>query len=667
MPHPVTQPSPAIETADLPTQIRAAQIQPATFDEAARTVEVVFTTGARVRRYDYMRDRLYDEELEVSESAVNMSRMHEGASVLDTHGQYQLRDVIGVVERAWIAGTEGRAMVRLSERPELAGIVADIRSGVIRHISAGYTVERMEMTPPEQRTDGGAGWLYRAVSWTPAEISFVAIPADAGSGTRSQSSTGAPCEFITRAAAQTPLKETMPQAKEQGGTPTAAVIPTTEARAAAPVSSEATAAPLFDLQARAADISELCARHGVPALAAGLIRSGADVSTARSAVLDELARVDAAAGGHRNSAPRIETVRDQHTTRLAGIEQAMLHRISPSAQMDDNGRQYRGMSLLEIGREMLEGSSVNTRGMARNEIASGMIQVRSGGMHTTSDFASLLGSVANRRLRAAYEESASTYQAWARRAPNAPDTRNINVVQLSGAPDLLQVNQAGEYTYGTLVDGEVSYKVVKYGRIVSVTEEAIINDDLRGFDRLLSAFGFSASRLENRLAYAQLVGADYSAPNGNLQTGAPSALQASSLAVARTAMRKQKGMGNELLNLAPAYLIVPVSLEQTAYQLTSSNFVPATTNAINEFRAGGRTAVEPIVEPILDETSATAWYAAASSGAVDTVEYCYLDGAEGPTVTSKSGWEVDGVDIKCKLWFAAQTVDFRGLHRANGA
>jgi hypothetical protein len=666
MPHPVTQPSPAIETADLPTQIRAAQIQPATFDEAARTVEVVFTTGARVRRYDYRRDRLYDEELEVSESAVNMSRMAAGASVLDTHGQYQLRDVIGVVERAWIAGTEGRAMVRLSERPELAGIVADIRSGVIRHISAGYTVERMEMTPPEQRTDGGAGWLYRAVSWTPAEISFVPVPADAGSGTRSQPSTGAtPCEFVTRAAAQTTPKETMPQANEQGGTPTtAAVTPATETRAAAP---EAAAAPAVDLQARAADISELCARHGVPALAAGLIRSGSDVSAARSAVLDELARVDAAAGGHRNAAPRIETVRDQHTTRMAGIEQAMMHRISPSAQLDDNGRQYRGMSLLEIGREMLEGSSVNTRGMARNEIASGMIQVRSGGMHTTSDFASLLGSVANRRLRAAYEESASTYQAWARRAPNAPDTRNINVVQLSGAPDLMQVNEAGEYTYGTLIDGAVSYKVVKYGRIVSVTEEAIINDDLRGFDRLLSAFGFSASRLENRLAYAQLVGADYSAPNGNLQTGAPSQLQASSLAAARASMRKQKGLGNELLNLAPAYLIVPVSLEQTAYQLTSTNYVPATASAINEFRAGGRTAVEPIVEPILDETSATAWYAAAASGAVDTIEYCYLDGAEGPTVTSKSGWEVDGVDIKCKLWFAAKAVDFRGLHKANGA
>ncbi len=42
------------------------------------------------------------------------------------------------------------------------------------------------------------------------------------------------------------------------------------------------------------------------------------------------------------------------------------------------------------------------------------------------------------------------------------------------------------------------------------------------------------------------------------------------------AMRKQKDLdGKTELNLAPAYLIVPSELEQTAYQLTSSNYVPA--------------------------------------------------------------------------------------------
>jgi hypothetical protein len=431
------------------------------------------------------------------------------------------------------------------------------------------------------------------------------------------------------------------------------------------------AAPAADnsaaLLARTAEISELCVRHGVPAMTADLIRQGADVATAKAAILDSLARDDRAAGGHRNAAPRIETVRDQMQVRLAGIEQAVMHRLTPVEKLDDNGKQYRGMSLLELGRDFLEAHNVNTRGMDKMKLAGAMLTHRSAGMHGTSDFASLFANVATKRLRNAYEENPGTYALWARRAPNAPDFKSINVVQMSGAPDLLKVNEAGEFTYGTVKDAGTSYGVVTYGRIVALTRQAIINDDLRAFDRLATAFGFAARRLENRLVYAQLTGADYSTDNGNLQTGVGSALQLESLKAARTAMRKQKGLNGEELNLAPAYLIVPAALEQTAYQLTSSNYVPATQANVNEFRSGGRTALEPIVEPVLDASSATAWYAAASNAAVDTVEYCYLDGAEGPVVESKNGWEVDGVEYKCRLDFAAKAVDHRGLHKSAGA
>ena len=656
----------------MPPMLRAAQIEPSTFNAAKRTVEVVFTPGAKVLRDDWRNDRYYDEELVVSAEAVDLSRLNAGASVLNTHSQYDLRDVIGVTEEAWIAEPEGRARLRMSERPELAGIVADVQSGVIRHISAGYSVQRIEMVPPEARSDGGQRWLYRATRWTPMEISFVPVPADAGSGTRSQPSQGGtPCEFITRAAAHQPQEETMPQAFDQGGTQNpAAATPEDNTRAAPAVQQPAAVvAPAADhtadLLARTAQISEICARHGVAQLAPELIRSGADVNKANAAILEALARNDAAAGGHRNAAPRIETVRDQMQVRLAGIEQAIMHRISPVQTLDDNGRQFRGMSLLEIGRDFLEAHNVNTRGMSRMDLAGQMLSYRSAGMHGTSDFSSLFANVASKRLRMAYEENPGTYRTWARRAPNAPDFKAMNVVQLSGAPDLLQVNEAGEFKYGTISDAGTSYGVVTYGRIVAMTRQAIVNDDLRAFDRLVTAFGFAAGRIENRLAYAQLVGATYDASNS--QSGGGSALSETSLGTARTMMRKIKGAQNEELNLTPAYLIVPAALEQTAYKLTSSNYVPAQQSAVNEFRTGGRTAVEPVVEPVLDATSATAWFAVASNAAVDTVEYCYLDGAEGPVVETKNGWEVDGVEMKCRLDFAAKAIDNKGLHKSAGA
>ncbi|MNL71936.1 hypothetical protein D3C87_1971690 [compost metagenome] len=73
------------------------------------------------------------------------------------------------------------------------------------------------------------------------------------------------------------------------------------------------------------------------------------------------------------------------------------------------------------------------------------------------------------------------------------------------------------------------------------------------------------------------------------------------------------------------------------------------------------------MEPILDAVSASAWYLAASNSQVDTVEYTFLDGAEGPVIESEIGFEIDGVSYKCRHDFAAKAVDHRGLFRANGS
>lgn len=682
------------EVHEMPTQYRVATIVPSTYNEADNTVEVVWTTGARRRAYDWWNDQVYEEELVVSNEAVDMTRFEAGVvQVIDNHRVYGgVASILGIATRGWIAGSEGRALLKLSVRQELAGIVADIKAGVIRSISFGYSVERYAITRAQDRTDGVNLPLYRAERWTPHEISFVTVPADPNASSRSMGGEGQadpssrgtpprggmPCEFVRALSAPSTMTTTrqlendMPEAATTTQSGNASAAPNADVQQSTAATDAATRAA-NDAAARAADITELCTRHNVSHLAAGLIRGGQTVEQASRAVLDELARSDAARGGHRNV--QVETVRDEHQTRMAGLEEALMHRVHSRAPLTDNGRQYRGMSLIELGRDLLESNGVNTRGMDRMTLATRILTFRSAGMHTTSDFSSLLANVAGKRLRMGYEENPGTYTRWARRAPNAPDFKSMSVVQLSAMPDLLKVNEHGEFTYGALKDGGETYGLLTYGRIVSFSRAALINDDLRGFDRMIAGFGGSAARLENRLVYAQLTAnanmadgtALFAAGHGNLGTGAGSALQFSALSAGRLAMRKQKGLQNEELNLAPAYLITPASLEQTAYQLTSSNYVPATKSEVNEFRAGGRTAVEPIIEPILDGVSATAWYLAAQSGQVDTVEYAYLDGAEGPIVESEVGFEVDGISFKCREDFAAKVIDHRGLYRGDGA
>jgi hypothetical protein len=438
-------------------------------------------------------------------------------------------------------------------------------------------------------------------------------------------------------------------------------------------SKSAIEAALTDERQRSADILALCKRHGQEELAADYIAKGKTLDETRAAILEAQVSEDEARGGQRNV--RVETVRDEMQTRVAGIENAILHRIDPKAKLDDNGRTFRGMSLIEIGRDFLESRGENTRGMDRMQLAQRILHFRSGGSLGTSDFSSLFANVANKRLRGAYDENPGTYAVWARRAPNAPDFKNMSVVQLSGAPDLLKVNEAGEFKYGQMSDGAETYALSTFGRIVSLNRQAIVNDDLRGFERLITAFGASSRRLENRTVYAQLTSNPslsdgtplFHATRGNLLAGAPSVLQLSSLTTGRSSMRLQKGLAGEELNLAPSYLIVPAQLEQSAYQLTSANYVPAKSVDVNEFRSGGRTSLTPVVEPILDGSSATAWYLASENSQIDTVEYCYLDGADGPVIESEVGFETDGISYKCRLDFVAKALDGRGLLKSNGA
>lgn len=678
---------------DMPSQVREANLVPSTYNATERTVEVVWTTGSRRRAYDWWAETMYEEELAVTPDAVDMTRFEAGTvQVLDGHKVYGgVGAILGIARRGWITGGEGRATLQLSQRDDLAGIVGDIQAGIIRSISFGYSVERYEITRAQDRTDGVNLPLYRAVRWTPQEISFVTVPADPSASTRSQHGSpnppsqtggprGLPCEFTRAASAPTIEGSTMADTAQ---TPpgAAAASPAVIVRAQAPAAPAVPADTGADLaqraaadaMQRAAEITDLCARHGVSQLASGLIRSGNTIDQARAAVLDDLVHRDSAAGGHTNV--RIETVRDEAHTRMAGMQEALLSRVDARATLTDNGRQFRGMSLIEIGRDMLEQHGQSTRGLDKMTLATRIMSFRSGGMLTTSDFSSLMANVAAKRLRMGYEENPGTYTRWARRAPNAPDFKSMSVVQLSAMPDLLQVNEHGEFKVGSLRDGSESYQLLTYGRIVSLSRQAVINDDLRAFDRMISGFGASSARLENRLVYAQLTAnaalsdsvALFHATHANLGTGGGSALQFSSLAAGRTAMRLQKGMQSEELNLAPSFMIVPVALEQTAYQLTSSNYTPATKSEVNEFRAGGRTAVEPIVEPILDANSSTAWYLAAQNSQVDTIEYCYLDGAEGPVVESEMGFEVDGISFKCREDFAAKAIDFRGLYKSAGA
>ncbi len=160
----------------------ASIVRPPAAQEGQRTFEVVWTAGAEVLRFDWMREQYYVEVLQVDEKSIRLDRLNSGrAPLLDSHGRWSLQSVIGVVEKGsvTIGKGESRATVRLSGREDLAGLLQDIRDGIVANVSCGYVIHAFREEMRENK-------LYRIVTdWEPNEISFVPVGADAAAGLRS--------------------------------------------------------------------------------------------------------------------------------------------------------------------------------------------------------------------------------------------------------------------------------------------------------------------------------------------------------------------------------------------------------------------------------------------------------------------------------------------------
>lgn len=734
------------EIVDLPVLCREARFAPASADVDARTIEITWTTGATVRRSGFF-SGAYDEVLSLKDGAVMLDRLNNSAPFLDSHRAHSLERVIGVVERAWLTGAgaarEGRATVRFSERAEVEPIWKDVQAGILRNISVGYRPHRVTKIEREKDVP-----LVRLDLWEPLELSLVAVPADAGAQVRNADQLY-PCvvertlnmDEVTQAEGQVTggvteeerqelaaattaegesrkRKQTLQAAPEALGRRKANGNGAGEAGSGNTGDEPATAHPAQPALAAAAEAEiarrvdsalaaerERCERIELacrtlklePAIGQRLIREKIPVDTAVDACFREAEKRQRAKEVVSEASLMLEPghIRggemDEDTTRARAITSALLYRFEPRTfKLEYGGERYVGMSLLEIARHCLEEANVRLpQPLARATLASMALTpgygVRAGGMHTTSDFVNILADVANKTLRRAYEQAPRTYLPFTR-ATTAPDFKNINRMQLSEAPRLRRKTEHGEFVRGAMTDAKETYVLATYGRIVAITREVVINDDLNAFTRIPSQYGQAAAQLESDVVYAVLLANAamgdgtvlFHANHANLKASGSGAPAVGTVGTARAAMAKQVGLdGRTIINVMAKYLIVPPELETVAEQLVAATLVPSQTSAVVPPSIRSLT---PISEPRLsvgvtlegptgDTThagSATKWYLAADPAMVDTIEYAHLEGSEGVVIESRVGWDVDGVEVRARLDFGAKAIDWRGLYRDDG-
>ncbi|WP_440217157.1 prohead protease/major capsid protein fusion protein [Chromobacterium piscinae] len=646
-------------------------------DGEARTVELVWSTGAKVRRFDWNRWQPFDEELSMEPGAVRMDRLNSGAALLNTHFQLSLEGQIGVVEEARLQDGQGWARVRFSKRADVEPYWQDVVDGIIRNVSVGYIVHTYQIT---EEPDGGVA-RYLAIDWEPYEISLVPVPADADAGIRSADRPADAPSYPVRYLQNEPAPQPEPAAQpatepENRNQPEGTPMPQNVDNTTPPANeAEIRAAAIRqenERQAQIRKLTDLYPQFGADFARSLLDDSACTIHRARELVLERLA--DQSGQNPTRSQASVQTVQDETETRRRAMGEAIFQRsftgAQHSAENRELARQFRGMNLADMARECVEQAGGSTRGLSRPEIIElALNNTRGGGMQTTSDFPVILANVANRSMMRGYQLAGQTFWPLVNRSTLA-DFKEKTFLQIGNQVELKEVNEAGEFEIGVLNDaGGERLKLRTFGRIINISRQVIINDELGVFNDLSSGFGRSAANLESNLVWGMITGAPklrdgkplFHADHSNIGVGGVISIDAVDALDQLIGMQTEPGSGADL-NLHGKYILAPRSMRLAAQR--AIGFVSATKVDDLNPMAGE---YEVITEPRLQRADPKAWYLAAEPAAAPTIEIAYLEGQEGLYTAYQDGFEVDGVSVKARLDVGVSLMDSRWIAKNPGA
>ncbi len=686
---------PATHTVELgPLTLRAA-IRDGSIDADARTVDVVFTTGAPVMRFDWMTGQRYIETLSLKKAHVRLDRLNNGAPFLNAHSASDLTGVLGVVEQgtAKVAGEQGTAKVRFSKRPDVEPIWQDVRDGIIRNVSVGYRVHKYEQTD----SSDGAPAKRHAIDWEPYEVSAVPMGADDGAKMRDARSVETnSCAIITRSAGTEGNTTMLTEAEQRAADEAKAAEDAKKAaekKAADDAARAAGTTTPDDLKAATDAERErglgirLAVRAGrsafddikaADAFAEEQIRKNAGVDAVRAMVLERLAgKSDAVKiGGHY--ADEIRVVGDEADRFRDGAVAWLLKKAGVAEMVEaaakKNGEtlkldpgECRGMTLMDLARESLGRRGVKTRGMDPMKLAGVALTHRvEGGYSSTGDFPVLLEVALNKTLLAAYATAPDTWRLFAK-VGSVSDFKIANRYRMGTFGRLDIVNEAGEFRNKPIPDGaKETISIVTKGNIIALTRQAIINDDMGAFSDLATRFGRGA-KLSIEMDVYDLIKLNaglgpvmndgltlFHATHLNIGTG--SAIGVDALDADAQLMSAQTDLsGNEILDLRPAVLLVPRGLGGQARVLNAMEFEPLA----NVFQKPN--IVRGLFSTIVDtpRLAGTRRYLLADPATAPTFEVAFLNGNQEPFLDMQDGWRIDGTEWKVRLDYGVAAVDFR--------
>ncbi len=300
---------------------------------------------------------------------------------------------------------------------------------------------------------------------------------------------------------------------------------------------------------------------------------------------------------------------------------------------------------------------------------------------STYDLGDVLGGVINRFVVEYFNGVDMTaLNMIAKRRP-VSDFRQIESYALTGDMTFELVRPGGNIPHGTIADQKYTNQADTRGKLLVIDRRDLINDDLGVFTQLAQRLGRGGALSLCKAAWTAFMdnSAFFAAGYSNYVTGADTLLSLGGLTITKAAFNALTDPDGEPMNTTARILLVPPELEETAKILINSAQVIAiglaSTSAAslqgNANIHAGTLAVamaRELSNAKYTGYSALAYYVLASPQECPTLELCFLNGVERPTVENvAAGSDTLGIVLRAYFDFGAAKQEPRGGVKSKGA
>lgn len=445
--------------------------------------------------------------------------------------------------------------------------------------------------------------------------------------------------------------------------------------------------PLVQLRRQRADeitrmhrIAEICAQYDEPQIEIGEGDARQTVSLEAHAVAEgwDVARTELHA--LRVSRPAVPAIHSRSGDAPAAnvLEAAACMSLNlPSIEdhfqapvLEAAHSRFRG----QVGLQELLLEAAWQGGYQRRVFRSGDLRALLTAAFSTTSLPGILSNVANKFLLAGFMAVEQSWREIAARR-NVSDFKQVTSYRLTGDLEYQELGPTGEIKHGTLGEESFTNRAKTYARMVNLTREDIVNDDMGALASVPNRLGRGSALKINRVFWTAFLdhASFFATGNANLKTGTASALGIDALTAAEQAFFDQVDPDGQPLAINPAIVLVPNALFVTGNTLMNSTEIRDTTASTKGPTQNPHAGKFKVVRSsylnnaAIAGGSAKAWYLVADPQDLPVIEICFLDGQEMPTVeTAEADFNRLGIQMRGFHDFGVAKQDHRAAVKSKG-